>query len=84
MKTLTLKDTWTSSDSVDKNLPAKCRGYGFDSWFGKIPHAVEQFKPERLTTTEPTHPRAVHPQGRVAWPTATRESDEDRGTTKNE
>ena len=31
----------------------QCRGYGFDPWSGKIPHAVEQLSPW-ATTTEPT------------------------------
>ena len=28
-----------------KNLPAKCRGHGFDPCSGKIPHAVGPAKP---------------------------------------
>ena len=34
------------------------------------------------TTTEPTHPGAGAPQGRVAWLTATRESNEGRAQPK--
>ena len=30
----------------------RCRGHGFDPWFGKIPHAMEQLSP-CATTTEP-------------------------------
>ena len=30
----------------------QCRGHGFESWSGKIPHAVEQLSPW-ATTTEP-------------------------------
>ena len=35
---------------VIKNLPANCRGHGFNPWPGKIPHAVEQLS---LCATNP-------------------------------
>ena len=28
--------------AVVENLPAQCRGHGFEPWSGKIPHAAEQ------------------------------------------
>ena len=34
---------------------------GFDSWIGKIPHALEQLSPQ-TTTAEPMRPRACAPQ----------------------
>ena len=37
-----------------ENLPAQCRGHGFEPWSGKIPHAAEQLGPW-ATTTEPAH-----------------------------
>ena len=31
--------------AVVENLPAQCRGHGFEPWSGKIPHAAEQLSP---------------------------------------
>ena len=40
--------------TVDKNLPAKCRGHMFSPWSRKIPQALEQ--PSSSTaTTEPEY-----------------------------
>lgn len=41
-------------------ISCQCRGYRFNSWSRKIPHAVEQLKPTAITT-ETEHPR-------VQWP----------------
>ena len=38
--------------AVVENLPAWCRGHGFEPWSGRIPHAAEQLGPW-ATTTEP-------------------------------
>ena len=35
-----------------KESACQGRGHGFEPWFGKIPHAVEQLSP-CTTTTEP-------------------------------
>ena len=45
---------------VVKNLPAKCRGHGFDPWSRKIPHALGQLSPS-APVTEPTHSTARDP-----------------------
>ena len=36
-----------------EEFACQCRGYGFNPWSGKIPHAMEQLSP-CATTTEPT------------------------------
>ena len=33
-------------------IACQCKGYGFEPWAGKIPHATEQLSP-CATTTEP-------------------------------
>ena len=41
-----------SGDPVADLSASQCRGYGFDPWFGKIPHTEGQLSP-CATTTEP-------------------------------
>ena len=38
----------------DWESACQCRGHGFKTWSGKVPHAVEQLGPW-ATTTEPAH-----------------------------
>ena len=40
--------------TVDKNLPATCRGHAFSPWSRKTPQALEQ-PSSSTTTTEPEH-----------------------------
>ena len=68
LKTLPLKLllgglSWWSSGW---EYACQCRGHGFDSWFRKIPHAVEQLSPW-ATTTEPVlwSPRTTTAEARV-------------------
>ena len=65
---------------MDKNLPANARDTGLIPG-PERPHAVEQVSLS-ATTTELTHSRAGAPQGRVAWLTASRESNEDGAQPK--
>ena len=43
---------WTSLVASGLESACQCRGHGFDTWSGKIPHAAEQLSP-CTTTTEP-------------------------------
>ena len=50
-------------------VTGQCRGYGFDPWFGKIPHAMGQLslctmtaEPEKPQLLGPESPRACAPQ----------------------
>ena len=54
---------WLSNQKTLHGLPwwrsgwgsaCQCRGHGFETWSGKIPHATEQLGPW-ATTTEPAH-----------------------------
>ena len=37
----------------DREFTCQCRRHKFNTWSGKIPHAVEQLISARTTTTEP-------------------------------
>ena len=47
-----------SGDPVADLSASQCRGYGFDPWFGKIPHAVIR----ALQLLKPAGSRAQAPQ----------------------